>query len=141
MPEGATAPLPLSGVASGMTAAPRDGDAAPPRKAFTSFAEFWPFYLGEHLDPLNRALHVGGTAGGLLVAAASVATGWWWGLLVAAVLGYGLAWIGHFFVERNRPASFGNPLWSLRADLRLLRLTLTGRMRKEAERVGARCRF
>ena len=133
-----TDPPPTPGPTPGPAPSPAPGSTPPP---MNSFAEFWPFYLGEHLDPRNRWLHVCGTVGGLAVAAASVLSGWWWGLLLAPVLGYGAAWVGHFGIEKNRPASFANPLWSLRADFRLALFTLTGRLRAESERVGARCRF
>ena len=93
-----------------------------------TFEEFWPFYLREHQNPLNRTLHVVGTGTGLLCAAAGLAT--FNPLLVAAapVVGYGSAWFGHFIIEKNKPASFRYPGWSLRGDLRMLRLTVTGRL-------------
>lgn len=113
---------------------------------FSSFDQFWPFYLGEHLDPTNRLLHVAGTVAVVVTIAFALIGGGLWGwplwlLLAVPVIGYGPAWIGHFFIEKNRPASFGNPLWSLRADFRMARFTLTGQLRREAERVGARVRF
>jgi hypothetical protein len=96
-----------------------------------SFAEFWPFYLGQHSKPLTRALHFVGTD----VAVASLAVAAWrrdpWFLLVALVGAYGLAWVGHFFVERNRPATFSYPLWSLAADFRMWALMWTGGLGRE----------
>lgn len=116
-----------------------------PRR-FDSFEQFWPFYLGEHLDPTNRLLHVTGTVAVVATITFAIVGGALWGwpiwlLLAVPVIGYGPAWIGHFLIEKNRPASFGNPLWSLRADFRMARFTLTGGLRREAERVGARVRF
>ena len=127
-------------------------DAMPPEsqpiadERFANFQAFWPFYLGEHLSPTNRLLHVGGTlavtVGFGLVVIGVLAWGWpWWLLLAVPAAGYGPAWFGHFVVERNRPASFGNPIWSLVADYRMAWFTLTGRLPAEAQRVGARCRF
>lgn len=96
--------------------------------------EFWPEYLAQHRHPVNRALHVTGTvlATGLLVAGAMRGD---WRLLVAAPLaGYGLAWFGHFVVEKNRPKSFEAPLRSLVGDFRMAGLALCGRLGAEVER-------
>jgi hypothetical protein len=97
-----------------------------------TFEEFWPFYVSQHHDPRNRALHFVGTSSILLC----IALGFWspFTLLAGPVIGYGLAWIGHFWIERNRPATFTYPFWSLRGDLRMCRLTLLGRMKPEIER-------
>lgn len=96
-----------------------------------SFAAFWPYYLGEHRNPLNRALHCLGTGLALLLVVAGLLGDA--RLLVAAPLvGYGCAWLGHYLVERNRPATFRHPLWSLMADLRLFALVLQGRWRDTA---------
>ena len=100
----------------------------------TTFAQFWPFYVSEHSRPATRALHFAGTTlvVGALVAAAALRSAWW--LLAAPVLGYGPAWVAHFFIEKNRPATFTYPLWSLRGDLRMWRLMVQGRMGPEVER-------
>jgi hypothetical protein len=102
-------------------------------KAFATYEEFWPFYVSQHRDPTCRTLHVVGTTvvWGLLIAAAVVAPAW---LLAAPVAGYGFAWAGHFFFEKNRPATFTYPLWSLRADFRMHRLVLLGKMQPELKR-------
>jgi hypothetical protein len=99
----------------------------------SSFEEFWPFYVSQHSRPSTRALHFAGSTMVLasLAAAAVVSP---WSLLAAPVLGYGPAWFGHFFCEKNRPATFTYPLWSLRGDFRMYRLMLTGRMAPEVER-------
>jgi hypothetical protein len=101
----------------------------------SSYQDFWPFYVSQHMRPLNRALHFVGTTLVLacLVAGALVSP---LALLLTPVAGYGFAWIGHFFVEKNRPATFRYPLWSLRGDFRMYRLMLLGRMRPEVERAA-----
>lgn len=100
-------------------------------KRFTSFEEFWPFYLSEHSKPRTRALHYLGTTLVVALAAAALVTGRY--LLFAAmpVAGYFFAWIAHFGVEKNRPATFTHPLWSLIADFKMWWLWLTGRLGPE----------
>lgn len=103
-------------------------------RRYTSFAEFWPFYLREHSRPETRALHYAGTSLVVLLALGAVVTGTWWLLLVIPIAGYGFAWTSHAAIERNRPATFTYPLWSLRADFRMWRLWLTGRLGPELRR-------
>jgi hypothetical protein len=99
----------------------------------SSFEEFWPFYVSQHMNPTCRALHFVGTAlvVGFLALAVLVSPYWFFATFVA---GYGCAWVGHFAFERNRPATFTYPLWSLRGDFRMFRLMLLGRMGPELER-------
>lgn len=94
---------------------------------YTSFREFYPFYLGEHRNPVSRRLHVIGTLTMLLIVAVAIATREWRLLLLAAVVGYGCAWFGHFVFEKNRPATFRHPLYSLRGDFTMLRDVLLRR--------------
>lgn len=103
-----------------------------------SFAEFWPVYLREHSRPHTRALHYIGTSLVVALALFALFTGKWLWLLALPVAGYLFAWIGHFAVERNRPATFTYPLWSLAADFRMWWLWLTGRIGPELERAGVR---
>lgn len=100
-----------------------------------SYEEFWPFYVSQHAHPLTRRLHFIGTSLVLasFVAAVFVAPAFF---LAAPFAGYGFAWIGHFFCEKNKPATFTYPLWSLRGDFRMFRLTLFGRMSPELERAA-----
>src|SRR5450755_2160808 len=102
---------------------------------FRGFEEFWPFYVGQHSRPGTRALHFVGTSLALALVAAAIATQHAYLYAWALLAGYGFAWIGHFFIEKNRPATFRYPLWSLRGDFRMYALMWRGRMTREFERV------
>ena len=101
-----------------------------------TYREFWPHYLREHSKPETRSIHFVGTglALGLLLAWAATGIGWF-GLL-ALVGGYAPAWIAHFFVEKNRPATFTSPFWSLISDFRMAGLWAIGRLSGELGRAG-----
>ena len=103
---------------------------------YSTFGEFWPFYLCEHSRPGTRALHYIGTSLVVLLAFAAIASGTWWLLTAMPVAGYFFAWIAHFAHERNRPATFTYPLWSLAADFRMWWLWLTGRLAPHLENAG-----
>ncbi|HEY6167325.1 MAG TPA: DUF962 domain-containing protein [Verrucomicrobiae bacterium] len=101
------------------------------RRQFGSFREFYPWYLGEHSQVANRALHFIGTAmvlGGVILAVALRKA---WVLFLVPVVGYGCAWIGHLVFERNKPATFGHPFYSLAADFLMFWHILTGRIGKK----------
>jgi hypothetical protein len=97
-------------------------------KRIQTFEEFWPFYVREHSVPACRALHFIGSTLSLMVLAAAIYYSAWLLLLAVPVVGYGFAWVGHFFIEKNRPASFKYPLWSFIADWKMWAMMLTGRM-------------
>jgi hypothetical protein len=96
---------------------------------YTAFADFYPHYLRAHQNCTNRRLHFFGTTFVILLAVAGLVTGAWWVLLLVPVAGYGPAWVGHFYFERNRPATFRHPLYSLIGDFRMYTDTWTGKIR------------
>jgi len=84
--------------------------------AFARFRDFYPYYLNEHRDRRCRLMHFIGSSLVLLIVIFALGTGrlvWLW---LAPVAGYGFAWIGHFVFEKNRPATFRHPLYSLMGD-------------------------
>jgi hypothetical protein len=107
-------------------------------KQFASFAEFYPFYLSEHRNGTCRVLHFVGSSLvlGCLLAAILFANPWW--LLAMPFAGYGFAWIGHFAFEKNRPATFKHPLYSLMGDWVMYAQLLTGKIPFEERDAGAR---
>jgi hypothetical protein len=86
---------------------------------FRTFADFYPFYLSEHSNRTSRRLHFAGTCVALALMIAAAVTQKWWLIAVALVQGYAFAWVGHFFFEHNRPATFRYPRFSLMGDWRL----------------------
>jgi len=98
---------------------------------FESYEEFWPYYISEHRDPTNRKLHFIGTT---LVMGMAVNPLLW---PLVPVAGYGFAWFGHFKHEKNRPATFQYPKWSLRADFRMWRKIATGEIHRELAKADA----
>ena len=97
-------------------------------KTYASFREFYPFYLSEHRNRTCRRLHFLGSALGLACLAAAIATANAWFILLGLVLGYALAWTGHFFFEKNRPATFRYPLYSFAGDWAMFRDILMRRI-------------
>ena len=93
---------------------------------YRSFSEFYPFYICEHSNQTCRRIHVVGSTLVLVALTVAVVTMNPWCLLAMPVIGYGFAWVGHFFFEKNRPATFKYPLWSLMGDWRLFYETGTG---------------
>jgi hypothetical protein len=95
---------------------------------FQTYEQFWSHYLNEHSRAGTRWLHAAGTVGAVLLVVALVASGRWLWIPLALVPGYGLSWIGHYFVEHNTPATFGHPLWSMISDFKMVALMLTGQL-------------
>ena len=97
-------------------------------RRFASFHDFYPYYLREHRSRASRRLHVIGTALAIVLLIVALVTRTWhllWGVPFA---GYLFAWVGHFFFEKNRPATFHYPIYSLRGDFTMLRDVLTGKL-------------
>jgi hypothetical protein len=103
----------------------------------SNFANFWPEYVRAHSQAGTRAIHLAGTLAGWALVIAAVALRRWWWLPAALFVSYALAWVSHFFVEHNRPATFEHPLWSWRADQKMVALMLTGKMNEEVRRCSA----
>ena len=102
-----------------------------------TYAEFWDFYVREHSLPLTRLLHFIGTSLGIILLIWFIWRGTWYYFPLCFVSGYGFAWIAHFMVEKNRPASFKYPFWSSISDYKMMFYMATGRMKAEVERVSS----
>jgi len=113
-------------------------NSSPTNRRIETFDDFWLYYLREHSVPLTRALHYFGTSLAVLGIVAFVSTANPWVLAVVPVAGYGPAWIAHFFVEKNRPATFSYPLWSLAGDFRMTLSWLTGQIGEDLDRAEVR---
>ncbi|RXI96146.1 DUF962 domain-containing protein [Anaerobacillus alkaliphilus] len=100
-------------------------------KEFKNYQEFWPFYLTQHSKKETRAWHFVGTTFVFICIALAIILGNSWIVLLAPVIAYSFAWISHFFIEGNKPATFGHPFWSLRADFQMYFFTLFGKLNGE----------
>jgi hypothetical protein len=98
-----------------------------------SFADFWPYYVRQHAQARTRLLHAIGSVLAIVMLGVSFAVNLWF-LIAVPLVGYAFAWYAHFFVEGNKPATFGHPFYSLIADYRMLFLMMAGRMDEEVER-------
>lgn len=98
-------------------------------KRFRTFRDFYPFYLSEHSNRTSRSLHFAGTSIALALLVAAAVTQNWWLAAEALVQGYAFAWVGHFFFEHNKPATFRYPGFSLMGDWRLWWDILTGKQK------------
>jgi hypothetical protein len=98
-------------------------------KVYRTFKEFYPFYLSEHANRISRRLHFVGTSIALVLLLSASITSMWWLVAVAFVQGYAFAWVGHFFFEHNKPATFIYPWLSFLGDWRMWWDMLTGKIR------------
>lgn len=103
------------------------------QQRFRSFREFYPFYLSEHLDSTCRILHFTGTSLFFVFLLAALITSKYDLLWFCPLMGYGFAWVGHFFFEKNKPATFQYPLWSLASDFVLYFQILAGQQKLKAK--------
>lgn len=100
-----------------------------------TFEQFWDYYVGEHKHPATRVFHFVGTTAAVGVLATGLVTRQRWLIPLALVAGYGPAWFSHFFIEKNKPATFKYPLWSLQADFVMWSKMVRGQMQAEVDRV------
>lgn len=105
---------------------------------YTSLKEFWPFYLNEHAHRSNRVLHFIGSSLGLVILAVAILSTKYILIVPALVSGYAFAWIGHFFIEKNRPATFTYPVKSFISDWRMWYCTFMDKTEAEMQRFGIR---
>lgn len=99
------------------------------KKRFNRFSEFYPFYLSEHQDRVNRRLHFVGTSLVIALVLFALVTQQWLWLAAVPFAGYGFAWVGHFFFEKNKPATFNHPLYSFLGDWVMYKDILTGKVK------------
>lgn len=99
------------------------------KKNYNSLKEFYSFYLTEHGDRLNRRLHFTGTLLVIITFFYTIFSQAWLCFLLMPVFGYGFAWVGHFIVEKNRPATFEYPFYSLASDFIMFRDMLAGKIK------------
>jgi len=98
-------------------------------KRYTSIQEFYPYYLSEHQNPISRILHFVGTGLVIAILIISLIVNKYYWISSIPLVGYGFAWVGHFFFEKNKPATFKYPLYSLGSDFILFFDLLTGKQR------------
>lgn len=101
-----------------------------------SFREFYPYYLNEHRHPVNRLLHITGTLLLIAVLLVAVFTQRWWMFAILPLIGYGFAWVGHFFIEKNKPATFTHPFYSLASDFLMCWHFVTGQLKTKMEQAA-----
>ncbi|WP_019961473.1 DUF962 domain-containing protein [Woodsholea maritima] len=105
-------------------------------RIYQDFASFWPYYLREHARFETRVFHYIGSAAALSVLGWAVLSLTWWAVILVPVAGYGFAWFSHALIERNKPATFTYPLWSLMGDYRMFFLAMIGKLRPELVKAG-----
>ena len=97
-------------------------------KKYTAFSDFYDYYLSEHQNIMCRRLHVVGTSLVIVLLLLALYLQLWGLLFLLPLCGYGFAWVGHFFYEKNKPATFDYPLWSFLSDFVMLKDVLTGKI-------------
>lgn len=105
----------------------------PFEKKYKTFWSFYNYYLTEHGDMKNRILHFIGTALVIACLITGIILKNWWLIAVIPLCGYGFAWVGHFFIEKNKPATFTYPLYSLGSDFVMFWHIITGQLPKKLE--------
>lgn len=105
-----------------------------PESRIQTYREFYQFYLTEHQNKTSRILHFIGTLLVFVLFIAGIRGGWGWGWLLLPLVGYGFAWVGHAFFEKNKPATFKYPLWSLVSDFKLFFDILLGKKSFDARK-------
>lgn len=104
-------------------------------KRIDNYADFWDFYVLEHSQPLTRYFHFIGTLLGMVMLVWFVGSGSYLLIPLCFAVGYAFAWFSHFYIEKNKPATFKYPLWSFISDYKMAWMMLRGRMNSEVERV------
>ena len=94
---------------------------------FSSYEEFFPFYVGQHSKAATRWIHLAGTFSGAVIGSSLIARRRWRGVAAMPAFSYGVAWASHFFIEKNKPATWGHPFWSFRGDMKMIATMLRGR--------------
>tara|TARA_B100001146_G_C16016394_1_gene363143 strand:- start:139 stop:477 length:339 start_codon:yes stop_codon:yes gene_type:complete len=105
---------------------------------YTSYKDFFPYYLREHSKRSTRILHYIGTGLGQTILWVSILTQSWIFIPLAFICGYAFAWTAHFFIEKNKPATFEYPWWSQIGDHHMTFLMLTGKLKKSLENAGVK---
>lgn len=100
-----------------------------------NYSQFWEFYVQEHSKPMTRLFHFIGTLIASLLFLIILWKGLWYYFPICLLVGYGFAWFSHFFIEKNKPATFKYPLWSFISDYKMMFLMLSGKMDKEVKRI------
>lgn len=106
-------------------------------KKYQTFKAFYPYYLTEHKNSTSRTLHFIGTLFIFICLIIGIVTGKWFWFIAIPLVGYGFAWVGHFFFEKNKPATFIYPGYSLRGDFLMFWHTLTGQIGKKLKEAEA----
>jgi len=104
-------------------------------KEYKTLQEFWPFYLSEHSHPVNRFLHFLGSSGVLVLLGCGIYFQDWRYLVGMPLCGYGFAWVGHFIIEKNRPATFTYPVKSFISDWRMYFYIITFQIDRQMEKI------